>query len=83
VRISALLCYADGERRYILAPRGVAKQVDQLMSGSVGTDSGRATCNADSEHPGWLNDPCVIEMLPGKGAQVARSAGASAQAAGA
>ena len=30
----ALLCYADGERRYIIAPRGVAAG-DQLMSGAT------------------------------------------------
>jgi large subunit ribosomal protein L2 len=45
----ALLCYADGERRYIIAPRGL----------EVG-----ATIHC-------------LEMLPGKGAQIARSAGAS------
>jgi len=65
----ALLCYADGERRYILAPRGV-QAGDQLMSGS------QAPIRAGNSMP-IRNIPVgstihCIEMLPGKGAQVAR-----------
>ena len=72
----ALLCYADGERRYILAPRGVAAGAT-LMSGP------EAPIRAGNTLP-IRNIPVgstihAIEMLPGKGAQVARSAGASAQ----
>ncbi|MFZ9406156.1 MAG: 50S ribosomal protein L2 [Burkholderiaceae bacterium] len=72
----ALLCYADGERRYILAPRGVTPGV-VLMSGS------EAPIRAGNTLP-IRNIPVgstihCIEMLPGKGAQMARSAGASAQ----
>ncbi|MFN9772883.1 MAG: 50S ribosomal protein L2 [Burkholderiales bacterium] len=72
----ALLCYADGERRYILAPRGVSAGVT-LMSGP------EAPIRAGNTLP-IRNIPVgstihAIEMLPGKGAQVARSAGASAQ----
>jgi len=72
----ALLCYADGERRYILAPRGVAAGVT-LMSGA------EAPIRAGNTLP-IRNIPVgstihCIELLPGKGAQVARSAGASAQ----
>jgi len=72
----ALLCYADGERRYILAPRGVQAGVT-LMSGA------EAPIRAGNTLP-IRNIPVgstihAIEMLPGKGAQVARSAGASAQ----
>ena len=72
----ALLCYADGERRYILAPRGVHAG-DQLMSGS------QAPIRAGNAMP-IRNIPVgstihCIEMLPGKGAQVARSAGTSAR----
>ncbi len=72
----ALLCYADGERRYILAPRGVSAGV-KLMSGS------EAPIRAGNTLP-IRNIPVgstihCIEMLPGKGAQMARSAGASAQ----
>ena len=72
----ALLCYADGERRYILAPRGVSAGAT-LMSGA------EAPIRAGNTLP-IRNIPVgstihAIEMLPGKGAQVARSAGASAQ----
>ncbi len=72
----ALLCYADGERRYILAPRGVAPGVT-LMSGS------EAPIRAGNALP-IRNIPVgstihAIEMLPGKGAQIARSAGTSAR----
>ncbi len=72
----ALLCYADGERRYIIAPRGVAVG-SELMSGS------EAPIKAGNSLP-IRNIPVgstvhCIEMLPGKGAQIARSAGGSAQ----
>ena len=66
----ALLCYADGERRYILAPRGVEVGT-QLMSGS------QAPIRAGNTLP--IRNIHAIELLPGKGAQVARSAGASAR----
>jgi large subunit ribosomal protein L2 len=70
----ALLCYADGERRYILAPRGVAPGT-VLMSGA------EAPIRAGNALP-IRNIPVgssihCIEMLPGKGAQLARSAGTS------
>ena len=71
----ALLCYADGERRYIIAPRGV-KVGSELMSGS------EAPIKAGNALP-IRNIPVgttihCIEMQPGKGAQIARSAGTSA-----
>jgi large subunit ribosomal protein L2 len=72
----ALLHYADGEKRYILAPQGIAVG-DRLMSGP------------DAEiRPGnalpLRNIPVgtvihAIEMKPGAGAKMARSAGASVQ----
>src|SRR5437899_6719420 len=70
----ALLCYADGERRYIIAPRGV-KAGAVLLSGS------EAPIKAGNALP-IRNIPVgttihCIEMQPGKGAQIARSAGAS------
>ena len=72
----ALLCYADGERRYIIAPKGIAAG-DQLISGS------EAPIKAGNALP-LRNIPVgstihCIELKPGKGAQVARSAGASVQ----
>ncbi|MEW5943318.1 MAG: 50S ribosomal protein L2 [Pseudomonadota bacterium] len=72
----ALLCYADGERRYIIAPKGVAAGM-QLISGS---DSPIKVGNALPLRniPVGTTIHC-IEMLPGKGAQLARSAGTSVQ----
>jgi len=71
----ALVVYADGERRYIIAPRGV--EVGQtLMSGS------EAPIRAGNTLP-VRNIPVgstihCIELQPGGGAQLARSAGTSA-----
>jgi large subunit ribosomal protein L2 len=72
----ALLCYADGERRYIIAPKGVSAGM-QLQSGS---DAPIKTGNALPLRnvPVGTTIHC-IEMLPGKGAQLARAAGASVQ----
>ena len=72
----ALLLYADGERRYIIAPKGLTAGT-QLQSGA------EAPIKAGNTLP-LRNIPVgttvhCIEMLPGKGAQLARSAGASAQ----
>jgi large subunit ribosomal protein L2 len=72
----ALLCYADGERRYIIANKGMV--VGQaVMSGS------EAPIKSGNALP-IRNIPvgttiCCVEMMPGKGAQLARSAGASVQ----
>jgi large subunit ribosomal protein L2 len=72
----ALLCYADGERRYIIANKGMV--VGQaIMSGS------EAPIKSGNALP-IRNIPvgttiCCVEMMPGKGAQLARSAGASVQ----
>ena len=72
----ALLLYADGERRYIIAPKGVSAGV-QLVSGP------EAPIKAGNTLP-LKNIPVgttvhCVEMLPGKGAQLARAAGASVQ----
>ncbi|MEZ5538424.1 MAG: 50S ribosomal protein L2 [Pseudomonadales bacterium] len=72
----ALVCYADGERRYIIAPKGLSAG-DKIQSGSASPISvGNALPLRNI--PIGSNVHC-IEMKPGKGAQVARSAGASAQ----
>ncbi len=72
----ALLLYADGERRYIVAPKGVAVG-DQLMSGR---DAPIRVGNALPLRnvPIGATVHCV-ELKPGRGAQLARSAGASCQ----
>ncbi|HIU01334.1 MAG TPA: 50S ribosomal protein L2 [Candidatus Coproplasma excrementavium] len=72
----ALLAYADGEKRYILAPVGL--QVgDKVLSG-VGADIKAGNALPLSEIPvGTIVH--AIEMQPGRGAQVARAAGICAQ----
>ena len=72
----ALLKYMDGERRYIIAPRGVAAG-DKLRSGDdAGIKNGN--CLPLRNIPVGSVVHC-IELKPGKGAQLARSAGTSAQ----
>ena len=72
----ALLCYADGERRYIIAPKGVAEGA-QLYSGfDAPIKPGNALPLRNI--PVGTTVHCV-EMMPGKGAQLARSAGTSVQ----
>jgi large subunit ribosomal protein L2 len=72
----ALLLYADGERRYIVAPRGVGAGT-QLLSGPEAPIK-PGNCLPLRSIPVGTTVHCV-EMLPGKGAQMARSAGASVQ----
>ena len=72
----ALLLYADGERRYILAPRGVQPGV-VLMNGAEAPIRPGNTLPIRNIPVGSTIH--CIEMLPGKGAQIARSAGASAR----
>jgi len=72
----ALLLYADGERRYIIAPKGIAVGA-QLQSGSEASIKPGNTLPLRNLPVGTTVH--CIEMLPGKGAQLARSAGAGAQ----
>jgi large subunit ribosomal protein L2 len=72
----ALLLYADGERRYIVAPKGVAQGAQLLSGAEAPIKPGNALPLRNI--PVGTTVHCV-EMLPGKGAQIARSAGASAQ----
>lgn len=72
----ALVCYADGERRYIIAPKGL-KVGDVVQSGSSAPIA-VGNCLPLRNMPVGSVVHCV-EMKPGKGAQMARSAGASAQ----
>ena len=72
----ALLCYADGERKYIIAPKGISVG-DELSSGN------EAPFKIGNSLP-LKNIPVgstvhCIELKPGKGAQIARSAGTSIQ----
>ncbi len=72
----ALLLYADGERRYIIAPKGVSADTQLVSGAEAPIKPGNALPLRNI--PVGTTIPC-IEMLPGKGAQIARSAGASAQ----
>ena len=72
----ALLLYVDGERRYIVAPRGVTVGT-QLMSGAEAPIK-PGNCLPVRNIPVGTTVHC-IELSPGKGAQLARSAGSAVQ----
>ncbi|WP_066014870.1 MULTISPECIES: 50S ribosomal protein L2 [Endozoicomonas] len=72
----ALLKYMDGERRYIIAPKGV-KAGDELFSGVHAPIKAGNTLPLRNIPQGSIVH--CVEMKPGKGAQMIRSAGASAQ----
>ena len=72
----ALLCYRDGERRYIIAPKGVAVGMELVSGPEAPIKPGNALPLRNI--PVGTTVHC-IEMLPGKGAQLARSAGTSVQ----
>jgi large subunit ribosomal protein L2 len=75
----ALLHYADGEKRYIVAPLGL-KIGDSVQSGAqVDVRVGNAMPLMEMPLGVVVHN---IELKPGKGAQLARSAGASAQVMG-
>ncbi|NMG33947.1 50S ribosomal protein L2 [Azoarcus sp. TTM-91] len=72
----ALLCYADGERRYIIAPRGV-EVGQQIVSGAEAPiKPGNALPIRNIPVGSTIH---CVEMMPGKGAQLARAAGTSVQ----
>ena len=69
----ALITYADGEKRYIIAPQGL-KTGDRIFSGEdADIKVGNALPLANIPVGTMIHN---IEMKPGKGAQLARSAGA-------
>ena len=72
----ALLCYADGERRYVIAAKGMTVGM-QVVSGSDSPIKPGNTLPLRNIPVGTIIH--CIEMQPGKGAQMARSAGASVQ----
>jgi large subunit ribosomal protein L2 len=72
----ALIKYSDGERRYIIAPKGVVAG-DQVVSGEA-AEIRPGNCLPLRNIPVGTVIHC-IEMKPGKGAQLARSAGAAVQ----
>lgn len=72
----ALVLYRDGERRYIIAPKGL--QAGQEIRSGVGSPIKPGNTLPLRTIPLGTQIHC-IEMRPGKGAQMARSAGASVQ----
>ncbi|MCB2425657.1 50S ribosomal protein L2 [Methylophaga pinxianii] len=72
----ALLSYADGEKRYIIAPKGITAG-DRLESGENASIRAGNTLKL-AAIPLGSTVHCV-ELKPGKGAQLARSAGSSVQ----
>ena len=72
----ALVLYADGERRYIIAPRGLDVGATIISGSEAPIKPGNALPIRNI--PVGTTIHC-IEMIPGKGAQMARSAGASVQ----
>ena len=72
----ALLAYADGEKRYILAPEGLV--VGQKVETGVDVEATVGNCLPLSKVPLGMTVHCV-ELVPGRGAKVVRSAGNGAQ----
>ena len=70
----ALVCYADGARSYIIAPRGL--EVGQTVISGAESPIKAGNTLPIRNIPVGSTIHCV-EMLPGKGAQIARSAGTS------
>ncbi|MBM3403594.1 MAG: 50S ribosomal protein L2 [Bacteroidetes bacterium] len=72
----ALVAYADGEKRYIIAPHGL-KVGQQILSGKgVSPDIGNALYLSEIPFGTVIHN---IELRPGQGAKMARSAGSYAQ----
>jgi large subunit ribosomal protein L2 len=72
----ALLAYADGEKRYILAPDGLS--VGDVVSSGEGVQPERGNSMPLLKMP-LGTTVHNVELLPGKGGQIVRSAGTSAQ----
>ena len=72
----ALLAYADGEKRYILAPEGLTVGTKVVSGNNVDIKTGNALPLASIPVGTVIHN---IELHPGKGGQLARSAGTSAQ----
>src|SRR5690606_30168615 len=71
----ALVVYADGERRYIIAPRGLEVGAQRISGSEAPIRAGNTLPIRNIPVGSTIH---CIEIRPGKGAQIARSAGASA-----
>ena len=72
----ALLHYADGEKRYILAPKGLSVGMSVMSGKGADIKVGNALELRDVPEGPFIHN---VELKPGKGGQLARSAGVSAQ----
>lgn len=72
----ALVMYADGEKRYVIAPNGI-KVGDTIMSGPTADIRPGNTLPIRNIPPGTMVHN--VELYPGRGGQLARSAGNAAQ----
>lgn len=72
----ALLLYADGERRYIIAPRDVAAGASLMSGAAAPIKPGNALPLRNVPLGSQVH---CVELRPGKGAQLARSAGTAVQ----
>ncbi|WP_373976490.1 50S ribosomal protein L2 [Chitinibacter sp. SCUT-21] len=72
----ALLCYADGERAYIIAPKGLSAGMSVVSGSDAPIKVGNALPIRNIPVGSTIH---CIELQPGKGAQLARSAGTSVQ----
>ncbi len=75
----ALINYADGEKRYIIAPKGLKVGMEIISGVAVDAKIGNAMELASVPVGSLVHN---IEMKPGKGGQIARAAGSSAQVLG-
>ncbi len=75
----ARILYKDGERRYILAPAGLKKGAAVLAADTVDVKAGNAMPLKNIPFGTSVHN---VEMKPGKGGQLARSAGVSVQLVG-
>lgn len=72
----ALLAYADGEKRYILAPKGLTVGMKVISGPEADIKVGNAAELRNMPEGTIVHN---VELKPGKGGQMARAAGASAQ----
>lgn len=72
----ALIAYADGEKAYILAPLGL-NVGDKIVSGSAADIKSGNVLPLENIPVGTV--VCCVELFPGQGAKIARSAGGAVQ----
>ncbi len=72
----ALINYRDGEKRYILAPKGLEVGMEIISGSGIDIKVGNAMALQDIPEGTFIHN---IELKPGKGGQISRSAGTSAQ----